>query len=40
LKFTEHGGVTIEVSYKNSIIYFKVIDTGYGIKEEDRGKIF
>jgi len=43
LKFTSKGSVTIEVvpdPQNNSKVVFKVIDTGIGIKSEDRDKLF
>jgi len=46
VKFTESGSVTISVSYSNSIpdklghFLFKVRDTGIGISNEDKHKLF
>jgi len=43
LKFTEKGGITISVmkhQENQSYIEMSVEDTGLGIKEEDRGKLF
>ena len=44
LKFTENGKVEIQVSIieegEESFLQIKVIDTGIGIKEEDKGKLF
>jgi len=43
LKFTQHGGITISVSrcFANSdYIEMSVEDTGLGIKEEDKDKLF
>jgi|GEM_PF-2143313 len=45
-KFTENGEISIKVSKKdiinskNVVLYFSVKDTGIGIKQEDRVKIF
>ena len=43
LKFTSQGGITIDVFQdpKNEdCLRFAVVDTGIGIKEEDKGKLF
>ena len=42
IKFTEKGSVSIEVScdVKNEQLYIKVIDTGIGMNEEQRSKLF
>lgn len=40
IKFTERGRVEINCEVKNSKIISKIIDTGIGIKEEDRNKLF
>ncbi len=45
VKYTEHGTVTMNVSYKkidedNIMLGFQVVDTGIGIKEEDLSKLF
>lgn len=40
IKFTSKGKVTLELSAGNSMLHFKVSDTGIGIKEEDRGRLF
>jgi signal transduction histidine kinase len=41
VKFTEKGSVKLEVKrHNNNSIIFKVMDTGIGIKKEDKSKIF
>jgi signal transduction histidine kinase/DNA-binding NarL/FixJ family response regulator len=40
LKFTEIGSITINVKTEKSILFFEVIDTGIGIKKENKNKIF
>ncbi len=40
IKFTERGSVTFKVRYSGQIAKFEVIDTGPGIREEDRERIF
>lgn len=40
IKFTETGGVLVEVSLENAALVFSVTDTGPGLKEEDKTKIF
>lgn len=40
LKFTRKGGIRLHCSYLNGVLNFSVEDTGCGISEEDRGKIF
>lgn len=40
IKFTEAGSVTLKVGYSGQIATFDVIDTGSGIREEDRERIF
>jgi signal transduction histidine kinase/CheY-like chemotaxis protein len=47
IKFTEKGSVKLEVDFKNTssidqkiALTFRVIDTGFGISEEDRTKLF
>jgi signal transduction histidine kinase/ActR/RegA family two-component response regulator len=40
IKFTERGSVTFKVRYSGQIARFEVIDTGAGIREEDRDRIF
>ena len=42
LKFTEEGGVTLEINYNNveSLLEFIVIDTGVGMTPSQQEKIF
>lgn len=40
IKFTETGSVTFKVRYAGQIATFEVIDTGPGIRAEDRERIF
>ena len=40
VKFTESGGVLVEVSRDERRLHFRVTDTGPGISEEDRERIF
>lgn len=40
MKFTESGSVTFKVRYSGQIASFEVIDTGPGVPEEDRTRIF
>ena len=40
IKFTEHGGVTLRVSYSGNKVVFEVEDTGIGISILDRKKLF
>jgi len=42
LKFTQEGGITVKVepSPRKGFMMFSVEDTGLGIKEEDRNKLF
>jgi signal transduction histidine kinase/CheY-like chemotaxis protein len=40
IKFTETGSVIFKVSYAGQIATFEVIDTGPGIRQEDRERIF
>ena len=42
IKFTESGSVTIHVEYDQitHLLWTCVLDTGVGIKEEDKGKLF
>lgn len=40
LKFTDQGTIRIEVTRESERIRFSVADTGIGIKEQDRGRIF
>lgn len=40
LKFTKQGRISLQCSYLNNMLSFRVSDTGCGISEEDKGKIF
>ncbi|MEQ8482144.1 MAG: ATP-binding protein [Hoeflea sp.] len=40
IKFTETGGVLVEVSLQDKALTFTVTDTGPGLKEADKAKIF
>lgn len=40
IKFTETGGVTFSIRYRNQVAEFKVIDTGVGIDKENLERIF
>jgi len=40
VKFTDQGGVTLNVDYLNDTMIFEIIDTGIGISPEDYDKIF
>jgi signal transduction histidine kinase/DNA-binding NarL/FixJ family response regulator len=40
IKFTEHGSVTLNLSYSGQIATFEVRDTGPGIPAEDHERIF
>ncbi|WP_420406710.1 ATP-binding protein [Hoeflea sp.] len=40
IKFTETGGVLVEVSLQDGALTFTVTDTGPGLKDTDRAKIF
>lgn len=40
LKFTKQGGIRLQCSYLNDTLNFNVRDTGCGISEDDKGKIF
>jgi signal transduction histidine kinase/CheY-like chemotaxis protein len=40
IKFTEAGSVTFKVGYVGQIATFEIIDTGPGIRDEDRQRIF
>jgi signal transduction histidine kinase/DNA-binding NarL/FixJ family response regulator len=40
IKYTEKGSVTLEVSYRNQVANFSIIDTGVGISEADQELIF
>ncbi|MEQ8308156.1 MAG: ATP-binding protein [Hoeflea sp.] len=40
IKFTETGGVLVEVSVQDAALTFTVTDTGPGLKDADKAKIF
>ncbi len=40
IKFTNHGSVTLKVSYAEGMMTFEVEDTGIGIASEDLEKVF
>ena len=40
VKFTDKGFVSIALGYKNGLLKFAVEDSGVGICEEDKGKLF
>jgi len=40
IKFTEAGGVLVEVALENNKLNFIVSDTGPGLKDEDKARIF
>lgn len=40
MKFTDKGGITLNVDYVENQLIFEVIDTGIGISSEDYNKIF
>jgi signal transduction histidine kinase len=40
IKYTAHGSVTLRVRKRGQVTEFAVIDTGHGIRPEDRQKIF
>ncbi len=40
IKFTDNGGVTLNVDYQDNQMIFEIIDTGIGISSEDYEKIF
>ncbi len=40
VKFTDQGGVSLNVDYKIEEMIFEVVDTGIGISSEDYNKIF
>ncbi|MGD9489628.1 MAG: response regulator [Calditrichaceae bacterium] len=40
IKFTSSGEIIVEVTAKESMLYFSVMDTGIGIEEEKTAKLF
>ncbi|MDC2891100.1 sensor histidine kinase [Psychrosphaera algicola] len=40
IKYTEKGSVTLQITYRNEVIHFSVIDTGIGIAQKDQETIF
>lgn len=40
VKFTDDGSVTLRVEQDEAFVHFSVIDTGMGIPDEERGKLF
>lgn len=40
MKFTERGSITLECHQQGALLQFSVTDTGIGVKEEDRERIF
>lgn len=40
IKFTEHGDVRLRVASENGHIFFRVIDTGIGMSDEQLGRLF
>lgn len=45
VKYTDNGSVTVDITYEktgdNSVmLQYKVVDTGQGIKDEDKGRLF
>lgn len=40
VKFTDQGGVTLNVDYQKQMMSFQIIDTGIGISSDDYDKIF
>lgn len=39
IKFTDHGSVNVQSTWKNDILSVRIIDTGLGISEQDLAKI-
>lgn len=39
-KFTKQGGVSVDYTYENELLVISVTDTGIGIAEENKAKIF
>ena len=40
IKFTEHGGISMTTDYRNGVLTLVVEDTGSGMTEEERQRIF
>lgn len=40
IKFTQKGGVQIEIEHADNLYQFSIIDTGIGVKKEDQDKLF
>ena len=40
LKFTDHGGISIECGYENGSAVFRITDTGIGIPQEKHATVF
>ena len=40
IKFTEQGSITLQVTLKDGLLYFAVIDTGMGISAKNMAKLF
>lgn len=40
IKFTDNGGITLNIDYRNELMIFEIVDTGIGISKEDYDKIF
>lgn len=40
LKYTEKGGISFKVTYRNQVVTFSVNDTGIGLSKDDMTKIF
>ena len=40
VKFTDAGQVTLRVSYRSQVATFQIVDTGPGVRPEDRDRIF
>ena len=40
IKYTEKGSITFDVSYRNQVAHFNIIDTGVGISKENQALVF
>lgn len=40
IKFTEKGGITVKISASNTVVHTEIVDTGRGIAEADKKKLF